>query len=187
MNYPVPYKYNMTKQAEDEIAPPEFTAKEWDPGYKASEEQKTYADWLHRYYDRMDEYTGEVTTTKHRFAQSLGTIAAALIGAAGGGALGLLLGGKNGMRLGVPLGFSAGMAADILGAAYGYKQPARSKKEQMDYMSSNDGILPELLTPGYAGYQRGRTAKHVNSVVSREIPKSVMNSKVRNFNDVAPA
>lgn len=186
MNLPVVYTH-MVKLAEEATAePPEFTAEQWNPGPNATPGQRTYADWLHRYYDRTQEYAGEVTTKKHRWAQSLGMISSALIGALGGAVIGGIAGGGRGARVGAMLGVPLGLGADAIGAAIGLKEPARSRDEQLAYQNSNNGIAEELLIPGYAGYQRGRSARHINSVVSKEIPDKVMKSKVRNFNDVAP-
>ena len=167
MNLPVVYTH-MVKVAEE-----------------APEGQRTYADWLHRFYDRTQEYSGEVTTKKHRWAQSLGMISSALIGALGGAVVGGIAGGGRGARVGAMLGIPLGLGADAVGAAIGLNEPARSRDEQLAYQ--NNGVAEELLIPGYAGYQRGRAAKHINSVVSKEIPDKVMKSKVRSLNDVAPA
>ena len=187
MNLPVVYTH-MVKVAEEVPAgPPEFTLEQWNPGPNASKEQRTYADWLHRFYDRTEEYSGEVTTRKHRWAQSLGMISSALIGALGGGIVGGVLGGGKGARLGVALGFPIGLGADVVGTAIGLREPTRTRDEQLAYQNGNNGIAEELLIPGYAGYQRGRSARHINSVVSKEIPDKVMKSKVRSLNDVAPA
>lgn len=187
MNLPVVYTH-MTKVAEEAPSgPPEFTAEQWNPGPNATPGQRTYADWLHRYYDRTQEYSGEVTTKKHRWSQSLGMISSALIGALGGAMVGGLLGGGKGARVGAILGVPLGLGADVVGTAIGLREPARTRDEQLAYQKGDEGLLHELLIPGYAGYQRGRSAKHVNTVVSKEIPDKVMKSKVRNFNDVAPA
>lgn len=150
MNYPVPYIH---KTAADEGIP--------------------FGEALKGYNNRLLQYGNEVTTDvrgskKRRYLQSLGMITSALIGAAGGSVIGGMFGGRAGAKAGGVLGAMLGSAANVVGEMRGYAAPVRSKKEQLAYTNSDDGILDELLVPGVAGYQRGRAWRHIQDAVNRE-------------------
>lgn len=152
MNYPAPY-IHMAKMATDE-------------GISFQEALKQFAD-------RAREYSNEVTTdasgSRRRFQlQALGMISSALVGVAGGALLGGILGGSKGAKIGGLFGLAGGMMANGVGQLAGYAKDPRSKKEQMDYTNSDEGIANELLIPGVAGYQRGRVERHVYDAMNKE-------------------
>lgn len=133
----------------------------------------SFLETMKGYNDRVRQYGSEATTAsngsrKRRYQQSLGMITSALLGAAGGVVAGAFLGGAKGAKIGAPLGLAAGIGANYIGRAAGQMAPARSKKEQLAYHDSRDGVMKELLIPGYAGYQRGRDQKHVQETVNKE-------------------
>lgn len=153
MYYPTPYIYKAAAEDASEGVP--------------------FSEALKSYNDRMLQYGKDVTTDskgtkKRRYLQSLGMVTSALLGAAGGAAVGAILGGSKGSRIGVPLGLAAGIGANYVGLARGFMAPVRNESEQRAYNDSNEGILKELLVPGVAGYQRGRTWRHIQDTVNKE-------------------
>ena len=150
MNYPAPYIH---KAAADEGVP--------------------FEEALKGYNDRLRQYGDEVTTDargfkKRRYLQSLGMLTSAVIGAAGGALVGGIFGGNGWAKAGGILGAGLGLVANSVGELRGYAAPVRSKKEQLAYTNSNEGILDELMVPGLAGYQRGRAWRHIEDTVNKE-------------------
>lgn len=145
---------------------------------KRAEEELSFSDAMKSYDKRLMQYGKEVTTDsegsmKHRHMQSLGMITAALMGGTGGAILGGALAGPNGAAAGAGLGTVLGHAANVIGQLHGTAKPPRNKEEQMEYTNSPDGFISELLIPGYAGYQRGRTERHIFDTVGREFDKKM--------------
>ena len=146
--------------------------------YKRAEDSMSFSDAMKSYNKRLQQYDNEVTTSsngekRHRYAQSLGMIASAILGGAAGALTGGILGGSTGAAIGAGLGTAAGHAANIVGQLKGQAEPVRNRKEQMAYTNSPEGYWEEILIPGVAGYNRGRTERHIYDTVGKEFDKKL--------------
>jgi hypothetical protein len=158
------------------LIPAVLNAEPVHPSMGKRAEDMSFDEGLQRHGRRLVTYGDEVMTDstgskKRKHLQSLGMISSALVGMLGGGLVGGALGGSTGAKLGGLLGLAGGMAANAIGQKEGYNQPARSRQEQMAYTNGDEGILEELLVPGVAGYQRGRSWKHIDDAVRKEFSK----------------
>ena len=138
--------------------------------------EMTYEEGARLFNDRLKAYTKEVLTDangsrRRQRLQALGLITSALAGSLGGGVIGGILGGKRGLAAGALGGLGVGFLANGFGQLSGFAAEPRTKKEQMDYANSDEGVLEELLVPGVAAYQHGRTDRHVYDALNKEFQK----------------
>ena len=139
-----------------------------------------FRDALQAYDKRLEQYGNEATTDVsgnqyHKQIQSLGMIMTALIGATGGAILGGMTLGPVGTPIGAGLGAILGQGINNIGKSKGRAEPARTKEQQKAYTNSSNGYIEELLVPGVAGYERGRTGKHIDETVAKEFDKYKVN------------